>query len=177
MRILTPVIEIPTLPVFDPGQDLALGRAVALELIRDNHPWHVLQALQQLAEKLLRGLLVAPTLHQDVEHVVVLIDGAPQVMTLPINGPKHFVQVPLVPWLGASTLQPIRILLPKLQTPLTDGFVRHINAAFKQELLHVTVAEGEAVVEPDTMADDLAGKTVGYCWRIYFKVLAVLFLV
>src|SRR5262245_9561263 len=42
MRILTPVVEVTTLTVFDPGQDLPLSRAVALQLIRDDHPWHVL---------------------------------------------------------------------------------------------------------------------------------------
>src|SRR5215510_1805636 len=38
MRILTPVVEVTTLTVFDPRPDLPLGRAVALQLIRDDHP-------------------------------------------------------------------------------------------------------------------------------------------
>jgi hypothetical protein len=75
--VLTAVVQIATLTVLHPGQDLALRRTVALELVRDDHPWHVLQPLEQLAEKLLRRLLVAPALYQDVEDVVVLIDGAP----------------------------------------------------------------------------------------------------
>src|SRR5919197_6016659 len=91
MRIRAAVVEITALPVFHPGQDLALGRTVALELIRDDHPWHVLQALEQRAEKFLRGLLVAPALHQDVEDVVVLVDSTPQVMALPIDRQKDLV--------------------------------------------------------------------------------------
>jgi hypothetical protein len=106
-----------------PGQDFPFGRAVALELIRNDDPRHVLQALEQLAEKLLRRLLVAAALHQDIEHVIVLVDSAPQVMALAIDGQKDLVEVPLVPWLGASTLQLIRVVLPKLQTPLADGWV------------------------------------------------------
>src|SRR5436190_1874825 len=62
MRILTAVVEITTLAVFHPRQDLALRRAVALQLIRDDHPWHVLQPLEQLAEKLLGRLLVPSAL-------------------------------------------------------------------------------------------------------------------
>jgi hypothetical protein len=73
MRVLTAVVERTTLPVFHPGQDLALRCPVALQLLRDDHPGHVLQALEQLAKKLLRGLAVAPTRHEDVEDVVVLI--------------------------------------------------------------------------------------------------------
>src|SRR5215475_11421419 len=67
-------------------------------------------------------------------------------------------QVPFVAWLSTSMLQPIRVVLPKLQTPLADGLVRHIDTAFKQQLLHIAIAQGEAIVEPDPMADDLAGK-------------------
>src|SRR5262249_2540838 len=122
MRVLTPVVEVTTLPVFDPRQDLALGRAVALELIRNDDPRHVLEALEQLAEKLLRRLLIAPALHRDIEHMIVLIDGAPQVIALPVDRQKDLVKMPFVSWLGASVLQLIGIILPKLQTPLPDGF-------------------------------------------------------
>src|SRR5262245_10316631 len=123
MRVLTAVIEIPTLPMFHSGQDLPFGRAITLELVRDDHPWHVLQALEQLTKKLLGRLFVAPTLHQDVEDVVVLLHGTPQIMAFAMNRQKHLVQVPFVAWLGASTLQPIRVVLPKLPTPLADGFM------------------------------------------------------
>jgi len=54
--------------------------------------------------------------------------------------------VPFVAWLGASTLQPIRVVLPKLQTPLADGFMGDVDAAFTKQLLHVAIAQGEAVV-------------------------------
>jgi site-specific DNA recombinase len=73
---------------------------------------------------------------------------------------KDYFQMPFVAWLGASTLQPICVVLPELQTPLTDGLVRHIDTAFKHHLFDVAIAQGEAVIEPDAMADDLAGKAV-----------------
>ena len=104
MRVLAPVIEIPTLTMLDPWENLLLRRTVALQLVRNDDPRHILQALQQLAEKLLRCLLVTSALYQDIEHVIVLIHGAPQVMALPIDRQKHLVEVPLVTWLGASTL-------------------------------------------------------------------------
>src|SRR5919202_6605816 len=85
MRVLTAVIEGATLAMFHPGQDLPFGRAITLELVRDDHPWHVLQALEQLAKELLRRVLVAAALHQDIQHVVVLVDSTPQVMALAID--------------------------------------------------------------------------------------------
>ncbi len=51
MRILTPVVQVTTLAMLYPGQDLPFGRAVALQLIRDDDAWDVLQPLKQLAEK------------------------------------------------------------------------------------------------------------------------------
>jgi hypothetical protein len=73
---------------------------------------------------------------------------------------KDYFQMPFIPGARPSALQLIGVVLPKLQTPLADGLVRHIDAALKQELLHVAVALREAIVEPDPMADDLAGKAV-----------------
>src|SRR5262249_32660051 len=78
-------------------------------------------------------------------------------MALPVDGQEHLIEVPLVPGLGASMLQLIGIVLPKLQTPLADGLIGHGDGALKQDLLHVAVAQREAIIEPDAMADDLAG--------------------
>jgi len=125
MRILTPVIEVAALTVFYPWQYLALGCAITFELIRNDDPRHVLQPLEQLAEKLLRRLLIAPTLHQDVKDVVLLIDRAPQVMPFTINGQKHLIEMPFIPGLRATAPQAIGIILPKLPTPLTDSFMGH----------------------------------------------------
>jgi hypothetical protein len=73
---------------------------------------------------------------------------------------KDYFQVPLITWLRASTLQLIRVVLPKLQTPLADGFMGDVDTAFKEQLLHIAIAQGEAVVEPDAMANDFAWKAV-----------------
>src|SRR5262245_998779 len=160
MRVLTAVVAIAALAMLHPWQYLALRRTVALQLVRNDDPRHVLQALQQLAEKLLRCLLIPSALDQDIEHVIVLIHSAPQVMALPVDGQEHLIQVPLVPWLGASVLQRIRVVLPTLQTPLADGLMSHVDATLAQDLLYVTVAQREAIIEPDAMADDLAGEAM-----------------
>jgi hypothetical protein len=36
-----------------------------------------------------------------------------------------------------------------------DGFSGHENPAFSQEILNITVAEIETIVEPDGVADDI----------------------
>src|SRR5262245_47353310 len=62
MRILTPVIEVAALAMLHSGQDLALGRAVALQLVSNDDAGHVLQPFEQLAKELLRRLLIPSTL-------------------------------------------------------------------------------------------------------------------
>jgi hypothetical protein len=160
MRVLIAVVAIPTLPVFHAGQSLTLHRAGAFALLRDAHPWHIGEACEQRAKKRLRCLLVAPTLDENVQDVVVLIHGTLQVMALPMKRQPYLVPVPFVAWSGASLSQRMGIRLPKLPTPLTDGFVGHGDAAFEQEFLHVAVAQGKSRGEPDPMTDDCAGKAV-----------------
>ena len=112
-----------------PGQELALRRAVALRLSRDDDAWHVLQPLEQLAEKLLCGFLVAAALHQNVEDIIVLIHGAPQVIALAVDRQKDLVEMPFISRARPATLALVGVILPKLPTPLPDGFMSDINPA------------------------------------------------
>jgi hypothetical protein len=116
--------------------------------------------LEHRAKELLRSLLIAPTLHQDIAHVIVLVHGSPQVVTCAIDRQKHRVQMPLVARSGSATPQLIGLRLPKRPTPSTDGFVGHTETTLEEERLHVAVAQGTPIVKPDSMADDCAGKTV-----------------
>src|SRR5262245_60773173 len=68
--------------------------------------------------------------------------------------------MPFISGARAASLELIGIILPKLPTPLPDGLVGHIDAALKQKLLHVAVAQRKSIVEPDAMADDLTGEAV-----------------
>ena len=76
-------------------------------------------------------------------------------MPLTLNGEKHLIQVPLVARSRMPVAELIGVGLPKLPTPLTDGFMGYGDATLEQELLHVAIAQGEAIIEPDSMADDL----------------------
>jgi len=132
MRVLTTVIEIATLAMLFPWENLALGCAIAFELIGDDHARHVLQSFVKFFETLLGRLLVAPALDQDVEHVVVLIDGPPQVMPLATDKQKHFVEMLFISGPRPPAAQLIGIVLAELETPLADGFIGDIDTACKE---------------------------------------------
>ena len=78
-----------------PDMIQSLRNAVALQLIRVDHPRDVPQTLQQLKEEPLRRLLVPTTLHQDVKHIAILIHGSPQVVIPAIDLEEHLIHVPL----------------------------------------------------------------------------------
>jgi hypothetical protein len=44
---------------------------------------------------------------------------------------------------------------PELAAPEADGFVTDLNATLSEQLLDITLAQVEPVVEPDGVADDL----------------------
>jgi hypothetical protein len=53
MRILSAVVQIPALSMFDLRKDLALRHTVASQLVGHDHPRHILQTLQQAPEEAL----------------------------------------------------------------------------------------------------------------------------
>jgi hypothetical protein len=73
---------------------------------------------------------------------------------------KFFLKNRLIPWLRTPAAQVIRILLAKLAAPFADRFVRDDHTTDEQELFHVAMAEREAELQPDGMADDLTREPV-----------------
>jgi hypothetical protein len=136
-----------------PWSELALGGSVALEFVSNDHARHVRQALEQLAEELLRGPLVAAALPQDIENVAFLIDGPPQIVMLPLDRQKYLIKVPLVPRPRPAATELIGVLLATRAAPLTDRLIRHDHSTFQQQLFHITKAEAEAKVQPHGVAE------------------------
>jgi hypothetical protein len=97
-------------------------------------------------------------LHQDIEDMAVLVDRPPEIVPLTTNREKDLIQMPLIISLGTPATQLIGIRLPELLAPLPNHFVRHHDPAGAQKLFDITVAEAEAKVQPDTMADDFGWK-------------------
>ena len=73
-------------------------------------------------------------------------------MALTMNREKHRSQVPFVAWLRASVPQLVRVVLPKLQTPLADGLMGHCDPTGEHHLFYVAVTQAEAIIQPDAMA-------------------------
>jgi hypothetical protein len=129
--------------MLDTRQDLPLGGAIALELIRDDDSRDVPTAFEQFPEEFLSGSFIPPTLHEDIEDMAILIHRPPQIVPFAVDRQKHLVQMPLITALGTPASQLIGIRLPELPTPLANGFIRDEHPTGEQELFDITITEAE----------------------------------
>jgi len=162
MRVLCPIVEPFLLPMLHVRQKLPLGSSITGQFIGNDHTRNVLEVLEQLAQELLSGLLAAAALDQDAENRATLIHSPPYIVDLTLDRDKHLIQMPLVSRMGTSVTQFFGIPLTKFQAPLPNRFVGQHDASLGHDLFDVTVAEREAVVEPDTVADDFRREAIAF---------------
>src|ERR1700761_6026213 len=148
------------LSVLDRGHHLALGRAVAGQLVCNQNARGAPLLLQQLSQQAFGGPFVPPALHQDVEHDAGLVDRAPQPVLLAGNFDGNLVEVPLVSGIGQPPPNLVGEVLAELERPLPHALVADDDAARSQHLLDHAQAEGKAEIQPNRMADDLGRKPV-----------------
>jgi hypothetical protein len=160
MRVLGAVVHVPGLAGFHAGKPVAWGSAIAVELVRDEHPGHVRQPLEPLAEARLRRLRVAMTWYKHIQGVPILIDRPPQIMPSAVDGEEDLIHVPRVAGSGTPAPELLGRGLSALQTPLPNGLVGHDNPTGEQARLHIAIAQAKAAVKPDAMADELCRETV-----------------
>lgn len=160
MRVLAKVVQSLVLLMLHALEHLVLGSFVALQLVRYDHAWYKALLLEELAKESLGCLGISMTLHQEVKHVALRIYCTPQVILLSFNLDDNFIKMPSIRETRSLTAHLIGVLLPKLVTPFPNGLVGYLNPAIQHHLLNVSLAQGKAVVEPDTVTNDFDGKTV-----------------
>ena len=73
-------------------------------------------------------------MHQDVDHVTVLIHSPPEVLLLAVDSDEDFVQIPDIAKAALSPLQFSNIVGTELQTPESNGFMRDDDSAFGEKI-------------------------------------------
>jgi hypothetical protein len=135
--------------------DHAMRRPITAKLIGHQSPRRSSLATHQLAKEPLSGSAIATSLDQDIDHIAILIDGAPQI--LPPTGDLHedLVKMPCVAEPRLPPASSGSVFRPELFTPAANGLIGHLDAALGQEILDVSETQRESVVEPHCVADDL----------------------
>jgi hypothetical protein len=155
VRVLRTVGEVAVLAMRHPRQACPLGGPIPFAFIGAEHPWDVLTALQERADELLGGLLVAPPLHQDVELYAILIHCPPPSMPFLRDRDAHCIQGPLITRPGTPATEGMGLGVAELAAPRADRCVRHEHPTDTQAFFPIAVAERDAEIQPAGVADDL----------------------
>ncbi|BBN97086.1 hypothetical protein DEGR_38190 (plasmid) [Deinococcus grandis] len=139
--------------------NLTQRRPIAPQLVGMDHLRHVVFP-QEADKKGLGRLGVSVFLKQNVQHVPVFVDRSPQPMLDPADLDADLIQMPSRTPPGFSMAQFLGQEWGELDVPLPQRFVTDLDAALVEQLLNVPLAEGEAVVQPQSVADHAQGKTV-----------------
>jgi hypothetical protein len=99
-------------------------------------------------------------LNENIDHVTLLVDGPPQILSLTSDRHEQFVQVPGVAQTSLPSPERPGVFDTKLPTPLSDGFVADGDAPLCQKIFHISEAQAESVVEPNGMADNFMRESI-----------------
>jgi hypothetical protein len=137
-----------------------MGDTVAAQFVGHEPDWFLSLTLQQASKESPRCPRVPTRLDEKIDQVTVLIHGAPQILTLPVDRHEHFIQEPRISESTLSSLQLPSVVGAELPAPLPHGFVRHDDASFGQQILNIPEAQAVSVVEADGVADDFRRKAM-----------------
>jgi hypothetical protein len=140
-------------------QDLAYGRSIALQLIGEDPARDRGPPCAGLAETALRRLLVLWTLHEDSEHLSLLIPSAPPGGSLSRSREGNIIQVPLVATPGRATTPFMSVDWPKRQAPLSTRFRGDDPPSLRQQRFPITNPERARERQPHRVAHECRGKT------------------
>ena len=92
------------------------------------------------------------------KHFVLVMEGPPEVATLTVDLPEHFVELP-APSAGSHTFDPSFSDLrgdhwTKAVPPISDRFVAHIDTLLMKEIFGIPERERKTDVEHRRPADD-----------------------
>ena len=138
----------------------AARRRVAAQLVGDQSARDITLAFEKLPKEPHRGATISARLHEDIEHVAILIHRSPEVLPAAVERHEEFVEMPRVTLLPAPVPQRASVDRAERQAPLTDRLVGDGDAPLGQQAFDVPEAERESVIQPHRVADDLRRESV-----------------
>src|SRR5262245_42352019 len=144
----------------DKRHDGPVRCAVAPQLIGYQPPRFASLAFQQPTKEAFRCTLIATGAGQEyIDYVSVLVNRAPEILSLALDSHEEFVQVPSVSQAALSSPECPGVLGAELLTPLSDGLVGDYDPALCQKVFNISEAQAESAIEPDGMADNIRRKS------------------
>jgi hypothetical protein len=116
--------------------------------------------MQQPSKESFRGALITVRLHQDIDHVAILIHGTPEILLLAVDSYEDFVQMPSITQAALTPRQLSGIVRTEVLTPESNRLIRHDDSTFGEKILDIPEAQAETMVSPDGIADDFWRETM-----------------
>ena len=146
--------------MLDLRHDLAFGGGVRAEFVSYD-PLRCTSLFAHEPRQQSPCILCVPVdLHYFVEHVSFLIDGAPEVAFLAIDGDDDLIEISYVVAGRRFSFQAEGVIDAKFNGPASDRFVGDDNAALKQHFFDQSQTQGKSKIQPDGVCDDLGRKSV-----------------
>lgn len=108
---------------------------------------------KQFPKQVQRRVLVATLLDQDVQHLPLVINRAPEVHPPARDFDHHLVQMPATGRRPAAPAQVRGDERTELVDPASNGFSADLDAPLRKQFLDVADAQGEPEIQADRMTD------------------------
>ena len=155
--------------MLDSGHHLSASSGIAAQFVGDDLSRHVPQPFQQLPEETLGSLCVAFSLHQNIQHIPILVNGPPKTVKCAFYRNKDLIKMPSITVPPLSAPDTAGKLVSEFQAPQANRLVGDLDSSRREHLLDVTETQAEAVVEPDGMGNDLDRESVPRIRRFLFS--------
>ena len=131
-----------------------MGSWIAPEFVGDQSPRRLALTIQHFTKESPGSSLVPVFSDQDVQNIAILIHCSPQVELHSLNLHEEFVNMPGVAQSTPLASDRAGVFRSELETPEADGLVGDDDPPFSQQILHISKAQGETMVELNCMTDD-----------------------
>jgi len=105
-----------------------MRRTITSEFVGDQPSRFTSLAFEKTAKKTFSRTPIATTLHENVYGIPILINRTPEILALPLNGDKDFVDMPRIAQAALPFFEFSSIVWPKLLAPLPNGLIGHRDA-------------------------------------------------
>lgn len=124
------VLRIDVVDVIYRGHDRTMSSIITSKYMGAQPSRFTSLAFEKTAEKAFSRTLIATELHGNIKANAVLIDGTPQILELPLNGEKDFVDRPRLAQAALPFFEFSSRVRSKILAPLPNGLIGHRDTTF-----------------------------------------------
>jgi hypothetical protein len=148
VRALDPIVLPPRPMTPHREAEIPHGGGIGPQLIGHDRSRREALLFQQRPHQFKCCMLIPSGLDEDIKHLTILIDCAPQIHPLSADGDEHLVQMPLRMCPRSETLELSRVGGAEPRYPAADRLIGDLDPTLGQEILGITQTQRKFVTTP-----------------------------